>query len=639
MILKKIEISNIFSFDKFIFNFEENDHIFLYGINGVGKSSLLECITWCLFDKTSKGYSKDRVIRNHVGSGYVSLTFIFNNKKVKVKRTRGTKNKLHLMVDGEVVFDGRSKVADVESMLYDIIQIDFDTFISIAYSGQEASSFFEGAQKERIRKLCSIFKFNEIDGVYDFVDKKLSEVGSKFYEYKAKADAEREILNRYGVNPVKKTNEEIEEAKDDYNKVLSDIKLLKSKIVEIKKMYKYSGDLKSELKKLKLSFWTAKNEIKRIKEEIPTRKTRRMKVISNELTRICKLYGELHNKLREVCDKVIIYRNDVEDRKRVVEEKLNICYVCLRKIDKDTKIVMSLELKERENKLIEFENRKVKITEKVGKNQNDIKLLENELEDAKAIRDDERYLSGLKKGKNVIADKIGVIRMKISKNKGVDVDKKLNDLINKLGGLLGKRSELEFSIKNMQIRLKQIKDCRKRHKRACEKMEKYSDRVDFYEFWKEAFHYKGIQSILVGQLLEQISLLTNEFLTNIDCYMRVTIKEDGSVLVKDLVTDCEKDMEEYSGGERKRLNIALFLSLNKLSYIYSKTKINFVMFDELFDGINNESMDMILEAVGSFFVGRKQFIVASHTEVSSGFINRNVQLVRNENGVTRIADG
>ncbi|MBD3194307.1 MAG: AAA family ATPase [Candidatus Lokiarchaeota archaeon] len=658
MLIIKVEIKDIFSYDHMVFNFAENDHVFIYGNNGCGKTSLFESISWCLFDNTVKGYSKDKVLRVGKTNGYVELEFLLNKHVYIVRRTRGKVNKLFVTIDGVVKCDEKSRVSDVEGILHSALKFDFDTFVNIAYSGQESVNFFNRSPKEKIENISKIFGFNKIDKAYKYVDDLLVDVGREYYELKGRLNAEKEILDRYGDFPIRQTKNDINSVKND----IKDLVNLKKKMLKLiqqnfnkKKLLKEYSYNNGKIFTLKKHYKDGANYLKKIKKEkvkldgiINSFDIAILDVDLDELSNSRKSYAM---KLSRVNDDIHEFAYTIKSYSKEVRSLEKVCVIgskcptCLGTVDDDRKKAIGKRIadlntliedaKVKHSKLI---SRHVRLENSIGKVDEKLLELKRLNEKRSRIEELEKEIKIVKNRNNKHKNKIvslskrqKLIKGEIGGNPDANIEM-FNNLILESESVAEKLSVKKVELNNLKYRLKEIKFVKKTIMEIATEVEDYFDEIQFYEFWKEAFAYKGIKLLMINRVLNQMELLANEFLINIDSNMRVVIEEGCNVSIKDGGGGV-RDFNTYSLGEKKRILLALFLALNKLAFLYADIKIDFIIFDELFDGIDNVSTEKVFNAVGDFFADRSQFIIASHRKVPSGFVNRKM-LFEKVNGVT-----
>ena len=144
-LFKKITIENFKSISKATLNLDNQGLVLIEGrnetnntfqSNGSGKSSLLEAITYALYDTTPSGVTADKVVNKNVGKNTkVELSIEINNLPYTITRYRKHskfKNTVKLY-QGELNLTGKS-VKDTNEKILKLFGIDYTTYLnSIMY--------------------------------------------------------------------------------------------------------------------------------------------------------------------------------------------------------------------------------------------------------------------------------------------------------------------------------------------------------------------------------------------------------------------------------------------------------------------------------------------------------------------------
>ncbi len=114
--------------------------------NGVGKSTIAEALTWCLFDKSIAGVKVDELI-NNVNQRNMEVTVEFTKGGVSYVVSRYRKlgksksNGVRLLIDGQD--KTLDSVANTNVAIENIIGIPFDTFVLIVVITASKESFLD----------------------------------------------------------------------------------------------------------------------------------------------------------------------------------------------------------------------------------------------------------------------------------------------------------------------------------------------------------------------------------------------------------------------------------------------------------------------------------------------------------------
>jgi len=123
---------------------------------------------------------------------------------------------------------------------------------------------------------------------------------------------------------------------------------------------------------------------------------------------------------------------------------------------------------------------------------------------------------------------------------------------------------------------------------------KYKDHYNLkniYTFWEDVFSEEGIVKFIINNILEYFNDQCNNYLSYFSGGT-YKIVFDSSLGEKIFVNDKETFYQSLSGGERKRINLAVFLALQSLLKINEKIEQNnFVFFDEVADSLDTQGLD------------------------------------------------
>src|SRR3989344_1381240 len=100
------------------------------GLNGAGKSSLLDAITWCIWGSSRAGDSSDTLVRLGQNEMFVEFTFALDDHEFTVKRRRikksGGNTALELWSNSHNLTEGTIKAT--QQKIIDILRLSNETF-------------------------------------------------------------------------------------------------------------------------------------------------------------------------------------------------------------------------------------------------------------------------------------------------------------------------------------------------------------------------------------------------------------------------------------------------------------------------------------------------------------------------------
>lgn len=338
LLIKEIHIKNIRSHEDFVFKPHLTGVTSINGVNGSGKSTIVNSFSWCLYGTKFSGQKNKTFIRDGVDAKEkeVSVTsyILVNGEEYKIKRklldNKGTcECNVFKKKDEEYIKEAGPAVSHTERYIRELLGIDEKGFLSSIFIQQkQVDQIISASAKERsiiIEKLTGILALTKsIDLAKE--------------EYKTLQKAANLINVEDDSEVIKKINTEkdtINELRKFLNNGKKDYDLLKEQI-EIKNQKLEEEDKKQEIKnQLTQEYIQTKSNIsnynKVIDENIKilenNKKNKKVKVLQNE-DELKEKQKELNTKIKTETDKY----NYVKSVLLSLEEKIN------------KKIILDLEL-------------------------------------------------------------------------------------------------------------------------------------------------------------------------------------------------------------------------------------------------------------------------------------------------------
>ena len=135
------------------------------GMNGAGKSSLLDAITWSLFGEARQ--RNDAIINLNSDEVFVELEFTYENNQYKIHRARqkekSTQLDFYILADQEWKSLTERTIKDTQDLINHTLNMDYDTFINASFFLQGKSDQFAkqtpGKRKEILTKILGLEKW------------------------------------------------------------------------------------------------------------------------------------------------------------------------------------------------------------------------------------------------------------------------------------------------------------------------------------------------------------------------------------------------------------------------------------------------------------------------------------------------
>jgi len=192
-------------------------------------------------------------------------------------------------------------------------------------------------------------------------------------------------------------------------------------------------------------------------------------------------------------------------------------------------------------------------------------------------------INNLKDTLSDVKTKISEIDLQIETKEKSEFDK------TQMEELIKKNSEYETELEKSQLKLKQV-----------------ANEIKIIEFWKkEGFSSSGIPSMLIDDSIPFMNKTVAEYCDKIAGGRYVvsfdtlkpdknqkTFKDKIHIEIFDTITKSNKRVK-FSGGQTRIVDIATILTLRDLQSNFQDMKINILLFDEIFDSLDDENIGYV----------------------------------------------
>jgi len=568
---KSLLISKFMSYDEETIEFGTKGLTLIEGVNGVGKTVPWDAISFCFFGLTVRGLKGDEVVsRVFKKDCLVSVDCDCKGKSLKVTRTRKHKeygNTLWFELDGEKIEE--SSVADTQAKLAEIVGMDFQLFRCTVIFAQE-----------------DMFNF------VDETDKRQKEILSKVrnIDFKTKLKAFRDA--------VKETGESIDGLKSKIGVLESHVEENPGDDLKVE-MLAWDRDRRgsiaehkekiAEYKERLGSIETTGGDLDELREEIDAHKE-----IMNNFLETAK---GLEKKVTKIQYELTLIQTRQKNRSKLGDE----CPMCEQPID---------------GKLVE-DNTKLDIDRR-GK----LIALSKKIEAAR----NNAYTEHRKADKDKSKAEERLTEAKAGAGEVIRITGWIKDEEESISNLLDKENPFKAKIKEAIDKQKLIKQ--KLEDLRLQKI-KLDEDLPYDLFWEKAFSDAGIKSFLFDTMCSSLTNRANEFL-NILSDGSTTISFDTQTLLKSgdvrekfeciVTTDGEKvPYRSYSGGEKRRISLAVDMSLSALMSDYYGSKFNIVVFDEQDFYLDCDGRDSYHNLLKEISKTKHVFVVSHDSELKSRF--------------------
>ena len=663
---KRFEFSNMFSYGKDnSIDFEKTKGVVgLFAKNHMGKSALLDALSYCIFDKCSRTKFAGDVLNNQKSQFSCKFNFEIDGVNYYIERTGKKQKNGHVKVivnfwmDGE---GGEPVSLNGEQRVYTNQNIQgylgtYDDFILTAMSVQNNNTgFIDKTQLEKKDLLAQFLDITVFEELYQLANEEIRDVQALLNDFR-KTDYSQELIDAEDECKIAKSNYKTEQADLDYIKsqisnVNQEIRRLSKTLNKIddtldidalnnrkdfinnsinehnEKLKKYKDyteqnklefkDLMSsmssinldEAKKNKAEYDSAELELRGVKQNIELIKVS----VKNKLDLISKLDTHKYDpNCKYCCDNEFVKsaykaKEDIVLLKQEVKNLLDKKLLYENKMDKFSDFSGIDEFANLEKRLLTIKQYQSEIKAKTANRNSEISSLKSDLRIIN--RDIKRY----NKNEQAIDENKSI-------NAEIDIqDRKKSSLDTELISVEGVVATAFSNIKLAENKIKSIND-------LIEKAHDLENKQKAYEYYLTALKRDGIPYDIITNVLPYIQDEVNNILSQI-VEFSITFSVDGKNILANIVYDDVNTwpLELTSGMEKFISSLAIRVALINVSNL---PRPNFLAVDEGFgnlDTTNLSSMTTLLDYLKTEF----EFIfIISHIDVMKDMADESIEITK-----------
>lgn len=165
--------------------------------------------------------------------------------------------------------------------------------------------------------------------------------------------------------------------------------------------------------------------------------------------------------------------------------------------------------------------------------------------------------------------------------------------------------------------------------------------LEVMKFWEIAFSEKGLIRYIIRNILDYFNLRSNEYasiLTN--GQFSLEFNDELSETIRN--NNVETKYISLSGGEKRKVNLAIMLALQDLSSKISRTDCNLLFFDEVCDNIDNPgilAVNNLLRMLESQNPEKKVLVITHNNYLQELLGDTDAVTVRKHKGISKVRYG
>ena len=674
--IKTFEFDNMFSYgesNKVDFR-KLNGIVGMFAPNASGKSSLLDALSFCLFDTCTRAFRAENVLNNKKKNFYCKLNFEVDGQDYFIEKTAKKHRKGNVKVDidfytiddtGEKVSMNGDQRRTTQVNIRKVIGT-YDDFILTALSSQTNNSvFIEKTQKEKKTLLAQFMGLEIFDKLWTSANEEIREVSAILKNFK-KNDWERELSDiKNNKEDFEEKHEKLLEAQEviDKNKKLQEdaVRELTRKLKSIDKSISNIEELEDERDNLNNSIDSINNQHIQANEKYQER-TQSKKELESKIN-----YYEKNNITNEYDDAVEIdkkgseLKSDLEKLKQKVSVKIEKikrlgdleydedCDYCMKNpftldaietkksIDDDKEKVKDLliridgynkwynndwkKIQNAHTNFKETKNALEKITPLINESKQSTQLLDEKKKNYvnQLNFNEEKIQKYYEQEKDIVYNSNIEKEIKTTENELSDTNYKLDKVNREINSVYAEIKVLDTKRKNILDNIDKVADLEKKY--------------EAYEYYLDAVKRDGVPYELITKALPTIEGEVNNILSQLVDFQMV-FEMDGKNINNYIVYDNDNvwPLELSSGMERFISSLAIRVGLINVSNL---PRSNFLAIDEGWGTMDSDNLNSVYNLF-QYLKSQFQFtLIVSHIDSMRDAVDTLLE-VKKENGFSNI---
>ena len=165
--------------------------------------------------------------------------------------------------------------------------------------------------------------------------------------------------------------------------------------------------------------------------------------------------------------------------------------------------------------------------------------------------------------------------------------------------------------------------------------------LEVMKFWEIAFSEKGLIRYIIRNILDYFNLRSNEYASTLtNGQFSLEFNDELSETIRN--NNVETKYISLSGGEKRKVNLAIMLALQDLSSKISRTDCNLLFFDEVCDNIDNPgilAVNNLLRMLESQNPEKKVLVITHNNYLQELLGDTDTITVRKHKGISKVRYG
>lgn len=673
MILKKISLNNIRSYEQLEIEFSEGS-VLLSGDIGSGKTSILLAIEFALFG-LQPGQRGSALLRNGTKEGGVSIEFEVGGKNILIERTM-KKGKTISQDYAAITIDGEKQeisVTELKNRVLDLLNYpkEFSKKQNLLYRftvytpQEEMKEIILQDSETRVNTLRHIFEIDKYKRIIENAsilalklreEKRIKEAITLTLEQdKLSLNAKKEELG-FKHHALSVVENELLIKKEITKKILEQIQeVLKKRdeklkfqqeIEKTKIMNSTKNSLITENKRIIEQLNSQISEVIRANKDLDISKTEQ---INKTIILLKKEKREFENQILEIKTQInsLTIKNQEDEKIKERLTHIEVCPTCMQDVNSAYKnnVINKINSSRINNlqKINQFIlqesgvfNEIAELEKKISSNEKQIQEINILKIKMQGVEEKQKRIQEIEKSNILLSKDIGILESQLNLLKTSILElNKFDNIYNE------KQSQLNESLKQEKIIEIKIAELKKEIYFYSRQIDELTEKIVQASLVKEQMNYLiDLESWISNEFVLLVSSIEKNIMNKLKSDFSALFSEWFSMLVSDTfnvslddsftpIVEFQDYAIEYnylSGGERTAIALAYRLALNQvLNSLLSNLKTKgFIILDEPTDGFSEQQIDKMRNVLAQ--LNAEQLIIVSHEQKMESFVDKVIKL-------------
>jgi len=662
---KSFEFSNMFSYGKDnIINFSNMQGVYgIFAPNASGKSTLLDSITYCIFDKCSKTNKGSQVMNNNSKTFHCKLVFEMNGLEYTIERNAEVQKSGNVRVEVDFSYKDEygSKVSlngkernDTNKNIVSVVG-NYEDFILTAISVQNNNTgFIDMNQKDRKDLLSQFLDINIFEELYTIASNDIKEVSvlikeyqkedyhtllnnsaNSIKEYDQKILAQKSELDSLQVDRDKKNQQILEETKRltkvEVTEDINDLESQKDKLltinaesekslsdltssINIKTIDKNKAELELDLLNIdeiniKLS---ELEEVEKAKNKKALDRSSISTVLDSMKVKLDQLKDLKYDQSCKFCMENVFVKDAIEIKETYPKQEA-LLHACDSELDQLTNLIKDLQSYKGKKSDYDKKTKQLQSIEKeIDKLRLDQSKLEFKIKQSKSLLDHVEYKIDLYKKQQADIENNRLFNIKIASlnTELTEFDKTIKQHNDSYTDLVSNK-KLEENNKN-------------RYEGVIQKLKELESKFKVYQYYLQSIHRDGIPHKLISNIIPVVEEEVNNILAQLVDFT-ISLKADDKNINAYICYSEDNcwPIELTSGMEKFISSLAIRSALINISTL---PRPNFIAIDEGFGALDQTNLSSIVMLFDYLKTQFKFIMIISHIETMRDVVDHHVEI-------------